>query len=195
MAFKRNCTEPISTHSSDDSDKETEISPSFPRFLLIEATGKEPITKLSPFLIQKYIQGHFGTVDSVKKLKSDQLLIETNRKSISEKILKITEFCSKPVKVTPHLSLNSSKGVIRCPDLSGVSGGGDTCGTKTPRGFRCPQDLFPQGRKKNPDKYTSYYFLNTPPPKNNQSWLPFGQSTSLHSESLEMLRLSEIWTS
>ena len=85
MAFKRKGTEPISTLSSDNSDKETETSPSFPRFLLIEATGKEPITKRSPFLKQKFIQGHFGTVDSVKKLKSDQLLIETNRKSISER--------------------------------------------------------------------------------------------------------------
>ena len=121
MAFKRKCTEEIPHISSDDSDKETETSsPSFPRFLLLEATGKQPITKLSPFLIQKYIQGHFGSVDSVKKLRTDQLLIETNRKNISDKILKTTEFCSQPVKVYPHPSLNSSKGVIRCPDLSGL---------------------------------------------------------------------------
>ena len=123
MAHKRKCTEPTPTHSSDDSDRETTDmkSPSYPRFLLMEATeNKQHITKLSPFVIQKTMQSIIGTVDSIKKLKSDQLLIETNRKTISDKLLNLTEFSSLKVKVTPHQSLNSSKGVIRCPDLSGV---------------------------------------------------------------------------
>ena len=123
MALKRKCTEPIPTLSSDDSGGETtaDKSPSFPRFLLMEATdNKQHITKLSPFVIQKTVQSIIGTVDSIKKLKSDQLLIETHRKSISDKLLKLTHFSSLKVKVTPHQSLNSSKGVIRCPDLSGV---------------------------------------------------------------------------
>ena len=122
MERKRKCPDPFPIHLSDDSDKETTASsPSFPRLLLLESTNKkQPITKLSPFLIQKTIQSIIGTVDSIKKLKSDQLLIETNRKSISDKILKLTEFSSLQVKTTPHQSLNSSKGVIRCPDLSGM---------------------------------------------------------------------------
>ena len=121
MAYKRKCTEEIPNITSDDSDKEPDIiSPSFPRFLLLEATGKQPITRLSPFVIQKTIQGVIGTVDSIKKLKSDQLLIETHRKITSDKILKLTEFSSLKIKAFPHPSLNSSKGVIRCPDLSGV---------------------------------------------------------------------------
>ena len=124
MANKRKCTEPIPTIASDDSDRATTevTSPSFPRFLLVEATDKkQSITKLSPFLIQKTIQSIIGTVDSIKKLKTDQLLIETNRKTISDKILKLTEFSNLKVSATPHPSLNSSKGVIRCPDLSGIS--------------------------------------------------------------------------
>ena len=121
MACKRKCTEPIQNITSDDSDKELDISsPSFPRFLLLEAMGKEPITRLSPFVIQKTIQGVIGTVESVKKLKSDQILIETHRKITSDKILKLTEFSTLKIKAFPHPSLNSSKGVIRCPDLSGV---------------------------------------------------------------------------
>ena len=79
MGNKRKHIDDTPNTTSDDSDKDLELtSPSFPRFLLSEATGKEPITRLSPFVIQKTIQGTIGTVDSVKKLKSDQLLIETN---------------------------------------------------------------------------------------------------------------------
>ena len=124
MERKRKCTEEIPTFSSDDSDGETttNTSPSFPSFLLIEATDKKQnVTKLSPFVIQKTIQGLIGTVDSIKKLKSDQLLIETHRKIISDKILNLSEFSTLKVKAKPHPSLNSSKGVIRCPDLSGLS--------------------------------------------------------------------------
>ena len=124
MAKKRKNNERIPAISSDDSGEETTPdiqNPSFPRFLLIEATeNRQHITKLSPFLIQKTVQGIIGPVDSIKKLKSDQLLIETNRKTISDKLLKLTEFATLKVKVTPHQSLNSSKGVIRCPDLSGL---------------------------------------------------------------------------
>ena len=120
MERKRKCAEPL-PNFTDDSDRVPEsLSPSFPRYLLLEATGKQPITRLSPFVIQKTIQGVIGTVESIKKLKSDQLLIETHRKKTSDKILKLTEFSSIKIKASAHPSLNSSKGVIRCPDLSGV---------------------------------------------------------------------------
>ena len=94
MAKKRKSIDQIPNISSDDSDEETTvISPSFPRFLLIEATeNKKHITKLSPFVIQKTMQSVIGTVDSIKKLKSDQLLIETHKRNISDKLLKLTEF-------------------------------------------------------------------------------------------------------
>ena len=122
MAKKRKSHEQIPNISSDDSGEETAVTnQSFPRFLLVEATEKKKsITKLSPFVIQKTIQGMIGTVESIKKLKTDQLLIQTNRKVISDKILNLTEFSTLKVKATPHQSLNSSKGVIRCPDLSGL---------------------------------------------------------------------------
>lgn len=122
MDRKRKCTNPIPTISDDSDDSETQPSTcnSFSRFLVIESLDKKPITKVSPFIIEKSVKGIFGTVDSVKKMKNECLLIETNRKTISDKILKTTEFCSLKVKTYPHRSLNFSKGVIRCADLSGV---------------------------------------------------------------------------
>lgn len=63
-----------------------------------------------------------GTVQSIKKLeKTEQLLIECNSKSVSDRILKLSDFAGIPTQTKPHPSLNSSKGVIRCPDLKGVS--------------------------------------------------------------------------
>ena len=120
MASKRKCVSPIPGLSSEDSDIDL-TTQNFPRFIVIQSTDKLPITKVSPFVIEKSIKGLIGTVDSVKKIKNDCLLIETNRKQISDKILKLSEFCSLKVKTFPHSSLNFSKGVIRCPDLSGLS--------------------------------------------------------------------------
>ena len=119
-ATKRKCVSP--TISSEDSDNDTTtLNANFPRFIVVQSLDNTPITKISPFVIEKSIKGIIGTVDNVKKIKNDCLLIETNRIQISEKILKLTEFCSLKVKTFPHSSLNFSKGVIRCPDLAGLS--------------------------------------------------------------------------
>ena len=48
-----------------------------------------------------------------KKLKNGTLLVETNRKSQSENLLKITKFFNLNVTVTEHKTLNSCKGIIR----------------------------------------------------------------------------------
>ena len=46
-------------------------------------------------------------------------LSTTQKHSIG--LLKSTVFCNVPIKVAAHSSLNSSKGVIRCRDLEGIS--------------------------------------------------------------------------
>ena len=63
-----------------------------------------------------------GEPKSVKSLySSGQLLIEITKKAQANNIFKTTKFFDLKVKVTPHASLNSSKGVVRCPELKGVS--------------------------------------------------------------------------
>ena len=49
----------------------------------------------------------------MSKLKNGTLLVETNRKSQSENLLKITIFFNLNVTVTEHKTLNSCKGIIR----------------------------------------------------------------------------------
>ena len=83
----------------------------FPRFLVIQSQyGSNPVTS---FVIEKQIESLIGTPKSVKKLKNKTLLVETNRKSQTENLLKVTSFFNLKVSVSQHNSLNSSKGIIR----------------------------------------------------------------------------------
>ena len=49
----------------------------------------------------------------MKNLKNKTLLIEANRKSQTENLLKVTPFFNLKVSVSQHNSLNSSEGIIR----------------------------------------------------------------------------------
>ena len=104
-----------------DSDSEAESSPSplnFPRFIVVEAEDSvKPITHISPFVIEKTIKSILGTPKSVKKLKNNTILIECFTKQQTINILKHKTLFKQAVKVYPHPSLNSCKGVIRCKDL------------------------------------------------------------------------------
>ena len=95
----------------------------FPRFILVESKEENrQITSLSPFLIQKIIQSIAGEPENIKKLhRSNQLLIEVSKKAHAENLLRAQTFHDLKVRVYPHTSLNSSKGVIRCPELRNCS--------------------------------------------------------------------------
>ena len=106
--FKRNL---------EDSDSEPEVN-TWPRFLLMEGTDPQhPLHKLSPFAIHKGIMGISGEPVGVKKLRSGQILIEFDKQHYSTNLLKCKTFVQIPVQVSPHKSLNTKKGIIRCPDL------------------------------------------------------------------------------
>ena len=89
--------------------------------LLSVLLSKEPCINYHLFAIQKGIVGLAGEPKSVKKRMRSGLLIECTTQRHSICLLQSTVFCNVPVKVTAHSSLNSSKGVIRCRDLEGVS--------------------------------------------------------------------------
>ena len=95
----------------------------FPKFIQIwnNNSEEEKITNLSPFIIEKVIEGLIGTAKSVKKLKDNSILIETFRKSQTEQLLRQTKFYNINVRVKPHQTLNSSKGIIRDPEMKGVT--------------------------------------------------------------------------
>ena len=110
------------SRKSSNSVKKCKVNSSknWSRFLVISSIEDGALTKLSPFAIQKAIVGLAGEPKSVKKIKAS-LLVECHSEKHSTCLLKWTIFCNVPIKVTSHAYLNSSKGVIRCRELEGVS--------------------------------------------------------------------------
>lgn len=119
-----------SDDDDDDSDEEVRQCAreagldSWPRFLLVESSDEScPLSKLSPFAIQKWFDGISSGFKTIKRLRSGQFLVEC----LSEKASKLLQsrdgsICvDRSVKVSIHKSLNSCKGVIRCPELEGLS--------------------------------------------------------------------------
>ena len=101
-----------------DADVEDQNKPDWnlvwPRFIVLDSVNpSEPLTKLSPFAVEKAIQGRFGTVKKVTKMRSGSLLIEASRPTQAKMILDTTVLIDTEVKASAHRSLNQSKGVIR----------------------------------------------------------------------------------
>ena len=92
--------------------------PYVPRFLIIhsEVEGKD-IYLLSPFLIHKTIMSMAGEPKTIKNLRSGDLLIQCAKEPHEKSLLKMKIFCGLKCSVTPHKSLNTSKGIVRCPAL------------------------------------------------------------------------------
>jgi hypothetical protein len=78
-------------------------------------------SECSPFLIHKCIQSSIGRVKSIKKLRSGDLLVETDSVSQTITLLDCKTIGHLSVSVTPHNTLNFSKGVISEPELRLIS--------------------------------------------------------------------------
>ncbi|GBN62397.1 hypothetical protein AVEN_178979-1, partial [Araneus ventricosus] len=76
---------------------------------------------VSPFLVEKAITGSVGIVSSTKLMRSCDLLVEVASRKQAQQILKLNSLSTIPVFVMPHLTLNTSKGVITCGRLLNLS--------------------------------------------------------------------------
>ncbi|GFW34518.1 RNA-directed DNA polymerase from mobile element jockey [Trichonephila clavipes] len=92
------------------------------RFLIISLTNNE-MSKVSPFAIQKALIGIGGEPKSVKRLRSGDLLIETNSALQTKSFLLAKHFLNSPVTINPHKTLNSCRGIISETDLLGTPDG------------------------------------------------------------------------
>ena len=75
------------------------------------------ITKLSPFIIEKTLNS-FIKAKFVKKINQQYPADRSGKKTFSGLILKQKYYYNLKIKVYPHNTLNSSKGVVRSPGLS-----------------------------------------------------------------------------
>ena len=89
----------------------------WPRFVVVEGTNPDkPLSKLSPWAIQKGFEGISPSITNVKRMgkKSGAYLVECPDEKASKQLLarNWTIFVDRKVKITPHRTLNSSKGVV-----------------------------------------------------------------------------------
>ncbi|XP_055943532.1 uncharacterized protein LOC129974465 [Argiope bruennichi] len=91
----------------------------FDTFFVIHRTSdlKETFHTVSPFLVEKAITGSLGEVESIRKLRSGDLLVEVKTRKQSQQILKLKNLATIPVSVSAHSSMNNCKGVITCGEL------------------------------------------------------------------------------
>ena len=93
-----------------------------PKWLVVEGTDKErPLSSLSPFALSKGIQGLAGEPKSLRRMRSGALLVEVEKEKHAELLLKSKVLVNCPIRVSAHNTLNSSKGVMRCRELRGVT--------------------------------------------------------------------------
>ena len=110
------------TKSSSSSSATSTKKPYVPRFLIIHSEKEgETISSLSPFVVHKTIMSIAGEPKSIKNLRSGDLLIQCAKEAHEKNLLQMKTFCGLKCSVTPHSSLNTSKGIIRCPALNRVT--------------------------------------------------------------------------
>jgi hypothetical protein len=117
----------------DDSDSENEnrnaavnagVEGAWARFLVVSSKDTEkPMGLMSPFLLEKWFHGVSSTGFLLKKLRSGDLLVECQTRKAADLLRRRddTVCVDRKISVSLHQQLNSSKGVIRCPDLKGIS--------------------------------------------------------------------------
>ena len=94
-----------------------------PRYLVVESdTPDKPLTKCNIFAIKKWFLGISSMLQGkIRKMAGGGFLVECPNSRVAKLLLRRNgcEFISLKIKVSAHRSLNSSKGVIWCPDLEG----------------------------------------------------------------------------
>ena len=91
----------------------------FPRWFFISPADEEKsLLKMSPFAISKAIKCQVGEVKTVKRLQRGDILLEVTSKTQHNLVTQLSTLANCPVKVSPHRTMNSSKGVIRHRELA-----------------------------------------------------------------------------
>ena len=103
LAFTKNKKR---TRTDDDSDSDTDnelflTKDNWPRFIVVKTASEErPLSKLSPFAVQKGFQAIARTLKSTKRLRDGSFLVECSRRAQAENLLKRATFVDPTNKHT-----------------------------------------------------------------------------------------------
>ena len=102
-----------------DTENENErLGCHYNRWFVVQSvdTG-HPISKLSPFILDKAIHSTVGAVKTVRPLRNGDFLLEVTSAVQSRIVSKLDNLAGCPVTASPHRTLNTCKGVISCAPL------------------------------------------------------------------------------
>ena len=104
--------------SETDSDSGGEkLDTPFPNLIVLSFSSTDSITKLSSFMVEKFLLANVF-LKSVKTTKNNMLVIQVVEKSHAELLFKMTTLHNIKIKSYPHSLLDSSRGVVKCRELS-----------------------------------------------------------------------------
>jgi len=91
----------------------------FCQWLIVEGTDNTvPLSSLTPFALGKALKAQIGSLASVRRLQRGDVLIKCDNQKYADVLLATKSLAHVPVKVTPHRTLNSCKGVVRSRELA-----------------------------------------------------------------------------
>jgi len=112
LAKKRSITD------MDDDDGEQTACCHHDRWFIVQSSDpNKAASKLSPFVIDKALKCSIGTVKTVRCLWQGDILIEVSSATQSSAVTKLNNLAGCPVTASPHRTLNTCKGIIRCKPL------------------------------------------------------------------------------
>jgi len=109
QSIKRSCP---------DSGASDDVILNFTRWFVIQGIDDSvPLISLSAFALGKALKANIGTLVSVKRLQRGDVLVQIDNATYANMLLKVESLAHVLVKVTPHRTLNSCKGVVRLREL------------------------------------------------------------------------------
>ena len=114
MATKHQSKKGVLDDDSDtDSDNEMlmKIETNWPRLFIVKSASEDlPLQKLLPFAIQKGFQTIARILKSIRRLRDGSFLVECSKRAQAQNLLRTNGFIDRPVRVSIHKTLNSSRG-------------------------------------------------------------------------------------
>jgi hypothetical protein len=127
MENSNNTPTPPPKHLSGLLDKQIDVrslhADSYPSFFLMKRDEEDKLKTfkgVSPFKINNFMERYVGRTKSASRMRDGSLLLEVCSWEQAQKVASLKLFGTFPVSVEPHKTLNTSKGVIFCPDLVGI---------------------------------------------------------------------------
>lgn len=104
--------------ASDHDKRARQTSPCNDRFFILSAADGSSLSAINPFLLGKAVEIQVSSVAELRKLRNGTILIKAADSKQATALQKMKRIGETDIKVEVHRSLNFSKGVVRCKELS-----------------------------------------------------------------------------